>query len=184
MSFDDHTFTCDDVLNSSILPFVHVPVVFSLPPSELSNQFLLLPFSSVRWRLRKEQIEKDFPVGTQGCGSEFHFSFKKNHLLVQINQTSLIMRNDGVIQQLAELLETKAAVMTWQRSRVGISPWCPLPAAPPAPFSQVTSAPDAASVHSPPLPAEVKKTVGADNSHSRCEVFRHRLPSNGRSFPH
>lgn len=53
----DHQFkfTGDDVLDSSVLPLIHVSVVFSLPPPELSDQFLLLPFSSV-WRLREEQI--------------------------------------------------------------------------------------------------------------------------------
>lgn len=48
-----HQFTCDDVLDGSILPFIHMSVVFSLPPSELSKQFLLLSFSFVWWRLKR-----------------------------------------------------------------------------------------------------------------------------------
>lgn len=50
----DVIFTCNDVFNGSILPFINVPVVFSLSPSELSDQFLLLPFAPVRWRLKKK----------------------------------------------------------------------------------------------------------------------------------
>ena len=34
--------TCDDVLNSAILPLVHGPVVFGLPLAQLCDQLLLL----------------------------------------------------------------------------------------------------------------------------------------------
>lgn len=43
--------TCDDVLDGAVLPFVNVPAVFALLPSELRDQLLLLPLAFVRWRL-------------------------------------------------------------------------------------------------------------------------------------
>lgn len=48
---------------------------------------------------------------------------------------------------------------TLQGSEVAMAPWCPPPAAPLAPFSQVTSAPGASFVRSPLLPAGCKKTL-------------------------
>lgn len=85
---------------------------------------------------------------------------------------------------ISELLWTKATTMNCKQSEVGISPWCLVPAAPLAPFFQVTFAPDASSVHSPLLPTDLNKTFSADYSPSCCELFRDSLPSNGSNLTH
>lgn len=45
-------FTCYDILDSAVLPLINMAAVFSLAPSELCDQLLLLPLPSVGWRLR------------------------------------------------------------------------------------------------------------------------------------
>lgn len=47
-------FTCDDVLDGSILSFVNMATVFSLFSSELCEKLLLLPLAPVGGRLEKE----------------------------------------------------------------------------------------------------------------------------------
>lgn len=43
--------TCDDVLNGTIFPLVHRPVLLGLAPPQLSNQLLLLPLVPLGWGL-------------------------------------------------------------------------------------------------------------------------------------
>lgn len=72
---------------------------------------------------------------------------------------------------------------TLQGSEVGIWPWCPPPAAPLAPFSQVTSAPGASFVRSPLLPADCKKTlIILLDAARRLDTVSSRRPQSGRSL--
>lgn len=44
--------SCYDILDSAVLPLINMAAVFSLAPSELRDQLLLLPLPSVGRRLR------------------------------------------------------------------------------------------------------------------------------------
>lgn len=82
----DIASTRNDVLDGAVFPLVNMAAVFSLSPSELCDQFLLLTFPPVRRRLQRERDEKG--VFTGACQG-FRDNPEPNVLIQSISGTLL-----------------------------------------------------------------------------------------------
>lgn len=129
-----------------------------LRSSVISSCCCRFPLCDGDWT--EKEVEESFQCWS--CCFLFSLCFDSEPHAVRWFNQQMVNVNDGGVMQM------NAAVQSWSGR---ISPWCPPPAAPLAPFSQVTFAPDASFVRSPLLPADHNKTFSAIYSSQCCMLY-------------